>query len=279
MLADAVIWRYMDVAKYVSLLSRGLLFSQPSQLGDPWEGCWSVGDVIQFRDANWGKDVQAVSAEWRRRFQAKQESLDGFGISCWHRSESESAALWAIYMPRGLGVAIQCTVNGVLASLAPAGREIRCLDVEYVDYKEPLGDDPLVLLSRKRLEFWHEKEVRFAVALRQDERDAIGDWRLLLQDRSKRHLTLSPVGSSLVRTGVVPGRLVTDPTLNCRATPAGVYLQTDNKVLIQRVHLAPGASWALRHAVISAAEAFGLDPLVVGESNADLVPPDVLEFD
>jgi hypothetical protein len=277
--SDAVIWRYMDVAKYIALLSRGLFFSQPSQLGDPWEGCWSVGDVMQFRDAHWGKDVQAGSAKWRRRFQAKQESLDDFGISCWHRSETESAALWAIYMPRSLGIAIQCTVNGVLASLAPARREIRCLDVEYVDYKEPLGDDPLILLSRKRLEFLHEKEVRFAVALRQDEQDAISDWRLILQDRSKRHLTLSPVGSGLVRTDVVPPRLVTDPTLIRRATPAGVYLQTDNKLLIQKVHLAPRASWALRHAIISATEAFGLDRLVVGESNADLVPPDVLDFD
>ena len=266
----------MDVAKYVALLARGLFFALPSKLGDPWEGSWGVADVRSFRENHAGADPSTIKSEWTVCYNDKTASLEGYGVSCWHRSEYESAALWSLYMPRGFGVAVRSTVEHVLASLGASGRKIEPRDVQYVDYdKERLGDDPRDLLVHKRLSFVHEKELRFLVALRNDECEAIADWRLILNDRSKRHFSAG-IFQSPVRPGPIPARVVTDPTLVRRATPHGVYLPVDLAVLIQQVYLAPQAPWAVRHAVQAATEAFGLTREVVRETEADMIPPDIL---
>lgn len=274
-----MIWRYMDVAKYVVLLARGLFFARPSELGDTWEGSWGVPDVRSFREDHADADLAAISAEWKRRYDAKAASLDGYGVSCWHRSEHESAALWSLYMPRGFGVAIRSTVEHVLASLKKSRRTVEPREVQYVDYDtERLGDDPRNLLSFKRRSFAHERELRFVLALRDDEREAIDDWELILADRSKRHFSAGRF-QRLVRPGPTPGRVVTDPTLVHRATPHGVYLSVELPVLVQHVCLAPQAPWSVRHAVLAATEAFGLPRTVVSEPEADMIPPDILEFE
>lgn len=180
-------------------------------------------------------------------------------------------------MPQGLGVAIRSTDDRIIQSLLRAGRDIRCLEVTYIDYAtERLPDDPSVLLARKRLAFEHEKEVRFLVELWQDEQDAIDDWQLWLQELRKRPISLSPVdaGGGLVQPGPTPARVVTDDTLIDRTTPAGVYLVTDVPTLLEEVCLAPSASVPVRHAVLAATERFGLDRHVISESETDLVPPD-----
>jgi hypothetical protein len=273
-----VIWRYMDVAKYVTLLARGLFFARPSKFGDAWEGAWGVPDVRSFRENHADADLVTISAQWKSRYNSKSASLDGYGVSCWHRSEHESAALWSLYMPRGFGVAIRSTVEHVLASLKNSGRTVEPREVQYVDYEnERLGDDPRDLLSYKRRSFAHESELRFVLALRDDEREAIDDWGMILTDRKKRHLSAGRF-QSLVRPGPTPARVVTDPTLVRRATPHGVYLSVELPVLLQKVYLAPEAPWSVRHAVLAATEAFALPRTVVSEPEADMIPPDILEF-
>lgn len=274
-----MIWRYMDVAKYVALLERGLFFARPSKLGDVWEGSWGVPDVRDFRENHADADLATIRAEWKRRNDAKTASLDGYGVSCWHRSEHESAALWSLYMPRGFGVAIRSTVEHALDSLKKSGRAVEAREVQYVDYdKERLGDDPRDLLSYKRPSFAHERELRFILALRRDEREAIDDWELILTDRTKRHFSAGRF-QRLVRPGPTPARVVTDPTLVRRATPHGVYLPVELPVLLQNVYLAPQAPWSVRHAVLAATEAFGLPRTVVSEPEGDMIPPDILEFE
>lgn len=274
-----MIWRYMDVAKYVVLLERGLFFTRPSNLGDVWEGSWAVPDVRDFRENHADADLATVSAEWKRRYHVKTISLDGYGVSCWHRAEHESAALWSGYMPRGFGVAIRSTVERVLDSAKKSGRTVEPREVQYVDYdSERLGDDPRDLLSYKRRSFAHEKEIRFLLAFREDEREAIDDWGLILSDLSKRRFSAGR-SQRLVRPGPVPARVVNDPTLVHRATPHGMYLPVELPVLVEKVYLAPQAPWSVRHAVLAATKAFGLSRSVVSEPEADMIPPDILEFD
>ena len=269
----------MDVAKYVALLARGLFFARPSKLGDVWEGSWGVPDVRSFREKHADADLATISAEWKRRYNAKTAALDGYGVSCWHRSEHESAALWSLYMPRGFGVAIRSTVERVLNSLKTSGRAVEPREVQYVSYDEQrLGDDPRDLLSYKRLSFSHERELRFLLALRADEREAVDDWGLINADLKKRRFSAGKF-QRLVRPGLSPVRVVTDPSLDRRATPHGVYLHVELPVLVQNVYLAPQASWSVRHAVLAATEAFGLPRTVVSDPEADMIPPDDLEFE
>lgn len=167
---DAVIWRYMDVAKYVTLLERGLFFARPSRLGDHWEGAWGTPDARAFRDARGKADPAAINVEWTNRHDQKTASLDGYGVSCWHIAVHESAALWSLYFPRGFGVAVRSTVRELLASLEASGRIVEPREVRYIDYSEvAVGDDPRDLLSHKRQSFAPEKELRFLLSLRADE--------------------------------------------------------------------------------------------------------------
>jgi hypothetical protein len=50
-------------------------------------------------------------------------------------------------------------------------------------------------------------------------------------------------------------------------------------MLLQSVYLAPQAPWTVRYAVLAATEAFGLPRTIVREPEADMVPPDILEFE
>ena len=51
--SETAIWHYLDLAKYVGLLSRGLFFALPSALrnSDPWEGSRGELDFTESLDA------------------------------------------------------------------------------------------------------------------------------------------------------------------------------------------------------------------------------------
>jgi hypothetical protein len=182
-----VIWRYMDVASYVAILANGLFFSTPSALGDDWEGAWGVGDVTSWRQQQASPPADQAQKRWQERLESKAKALSRFGVSCWHASETESAALWSHYSRLGLGVAIQSTPQRVTEALGARAKDLRTLRVRYIDYTvASLGDDPHDLLSHKRIEFAHEREVRFVLDLSRAERDAMEAFRRLEQWRQSR---------------------------------------------------------------------------------------------
>ena len=95
--SNTAIWRYQDLAKYVGLLSRGLFFALPSALrkADPWEGSWGGIDFTESLEKTVHACPEGVTIfEQARR--ARQDKQDSYGVSCWHESETESAALWKL---------------------------------------------------------------------------------------------------------------------------------------------------------------------------------------
>lgn len=167
---ETSIWHYCDLAKYIGLLSRGLFFALPSALRrtDPWEGSWGEFDFMESLDATVHTSSDGVK-KWRSALRVRHDQQDAFGVSCWHESTTESAALWKLYAPLGLGVAVKSSPAKILAAL-----DKRLVEARQIDYRghqtRHLGDDPLVLLSTKRPEFQHEQEIRFFATLTQDEK-------------------------------------------------------------------------------------------------------------
>lgn len=271
---DSTIWRYMDLAKYLSLLSDGLFFSRADALGDDWEGTWSCQDISRFREENTHLSVDQLNNEWSRRYDAKRQSILRIGISCWHRSTYESAALWHMYMPGGLGVAVKSTPQRVVASLRDTDRGLITRDVVYVDYDTAaLGDDPMVLLSHKRREFVHEKELRFLLPFSGEEQRAITFWSDIEADHCTRHGTAGEI-KPLIR----PGGACPPQELLLLASSAGVSLKIDPVVLVEKVHLAPNARTYLRRAVRTVTELHGLPAKTVTEPTFDSVPCDMITF-
>lgn len=273
---DSPLWRYMDLARYVALLDRGLFFARASSFPDAWEGCLGGVDIRRFRADREALSRDEISAEWKSYCDQKRNGLASVGISCWHGADRESAALWELYIPQGLGVAVRSTVSRVKAALAGADREIAVIRLTYTDYGElETGLEPLRLLSFKRSEFAHEKEVRFLVEFRPDEIMGMDRYSAALIQRRTRVVT-----AGLPRPAVISGGAFTseDPTIERRLAPAGFHLQTDTAVLIDKVILAPSVSFPTRRAVIAVTEAFGLGRELIIESSVDMAPVDQLEF-
>lgn len=139
------VWRYMDVAKFVSLLTtRSLYFACPStQFQDPFEGRLPrshiealsktlqslLGDpLIALRKEFAGRGIPLEPFDRARSTLADQlrnasaKATLKFGVSCWHESEYESDAMWKLYSASGRGIAIQSTVGQLMAP-RKAGRE------------------------------------------------------------------------------------------------------------------------------------------------------------
>lgn len=145
---DTVLWRYMDLAKYLSLIHHSALyFSRKSGLQhlDPWEGY--LGPSPEVDGNQW--------AAWQRRPY----------LSSWHVAANESAAMWEVYRGRGFGVAIRTVWDSLASSFTDKEEHVWGELVRYVDYESEVPDfqnvyNPL-FMKRKAFEF--EKEARLLV--------------------------------------------------------------------------------------------------------------------
>jgi hypothetical protein len=122
----------MDLAKFVSLLSsQSLYFACPNEFHDPYEGLYPKSQVAAFSSmaqaqidqAKLTRDkiieqrpgvnverlndtVQILADSLRRGF---NEVRLKFGITCWHKNQVESEAMWKLYSAAGQGIAVEST--------------------------------------------------------------------------------------------------------------------------------------------------------------------------
>ena len=191
---SALLWRYMDFAKFVALLKESALyFSRADLLGDRYEGAkgllankskWDEYYLKFFRDALQnpppGANFGLSTEELERRAQKFIVDLEALGkdglhttfVSCWHESQVESEALWRLYCPpSSAGVAIRTTYSALTLSLGD-NPDIKIGRVRYIDFRKTFAG-PNDAIFRKRQSLSHEREVR-AVVHRFDARDKVG---------------------------------------------------------------------------------------------------------
>lgn len=156
----AILWRYMDFTKFVSLLDRrALFFVRADKLGDPFEGAYTklnmnpeVLDIL----------MPGVDERSRRGlFQHLQRMRAATLISCWHEGVSESDAMWRVFVEGNNGVALRTT----FASLSQSFRceeDVLIGRVAYKDYDTDVISlqNALFPFFHKRKAFSHEYEVR-----------------------------------------------------------------------------------------------------------------------
>jgi hypothetical protein len=144
---DETVWRYMDLARFISLLdSKSLFFTQASKMADKWEGAYGEGPFAVGTFQRYVQDTGVRHAMF---------------LNCWHLSEYESAAMWDIYQREGRGVAIRSTWGELKASLRTR-EPIAGGKVTYVDYVglTVSGTNVFDPFRYKRKSFEHEREVR-----------------------------------------------------------------------------------------------------------------------
>src|ERR1700678_1577796 len=96
---DIPIWRYMNLAKFMSVLQdEALHFARADQMTDEFEGSISKPTFSIRRASLTGIpdiDPESLSAQLghsRKRFQ------QFVYLNCWHMNEIESAAMWDLYL-------------------------------------------------------------------------------------------------------------------------------------------------------------------------------------
>jgi hypothetical protein len=227
----ARIWRYMDLAKLLSLLEKSaLFFVRVDKLAsvDPFEGYYTTvniqADSVRFEDMpqEWRdgtniKDAETfkfvIDSNRRTREFVKMEREVTF-VSSWYCQEHESAAMWNLYIKSQEGIAIESTYERLVNSFTQyVDFDIHVGMMKYIDYERefiPIGN----LLSPfmyKRKSFEHEHELRALIWTPQHGKNVLGD-----------------------------------PSKNKFRDTAGIYVPVELKTLIGRVYLAPtAATWTL----------------------------------
>jgi hypothetical protein len=231
----APIWRYMDFAKFVSLLHRqALFFPTAASLGDPYEGSYPAANV-RLRPSWYGE--HAANAMETQVRPEKLRRLHTTLISCWHMNEVESAAMWHLYAKEGYGIAIRSSYTRLRQAISTA-QPFYIGVVKYLAYESdpmPEGNlfDPFL---HKRTSFAHERELRV-----------------------------------ITERYVAPGTTTTWRLSEGPPPYFGDYIPTDLGALVESVYLAPSSPHWFVDAVSAAADRFGLTA-AVRRSDLDAPP-------
>jgi hypothetical protein len=151
---NAVVWRYMNLEKLLSILiDRALFFASASTLrkDDKYEGQPTQSEIDALR-----VDLD-TARELERTFHVRV--ADALFFNCWHMNDDESDAMWKIYVNGIGGVAIRSTVLRLKKSLDASPHDISIGRISYNDDVDHF-EHPLRRFMRKKPAFKHEQEVR-----------------------------------------------------------------------------------------------------------------------
>jgi hypothetical protein len=160
---DAPIWRFTDLAKFLSLLvRRDLYFHRADLQEDPFEGAiWKL----------YGQDGNRTP---HLPDKARRLLDDGVFVNSWHCNEYESMAMWKIYGAESSGIALRSTYNRLVRCFEDTEEPIHVGVVRYEDFDEGAGaqDDDWLPFMRKRKAYEYEQELRAVTTCREE--DATG---------------------------------------------------------------------------------------------------------
>jgi hypothetical protein len=164
------LWRYFKTERFLELLqSRHLYFASARQFPDPFEGAVAVLPA--------GFPIDPLYAEIEPDERAFEELRRLTKVSCWHRANYESDAMWQLYAGERKGVAIRTTPSRICAAAKPfrlkpeyGHEELWAGNVNYVDLlKERLRINMLERFWYKHMAFSWENEFRLAISARMAE--------------------------------------------------------------------------------------------------------------
>lgn len=226
--AEASVWRYMDLARYLSMLdSEALHMARADQMEDTWEGAVGAAN-LEARPA-WYGDGYASMASMMAGMRSTMRQM--IHLNCWHMSEVESAAMWSIYQREGRGVAVRTTWGRLTASIEDE-RTVYGAAVRYVDYATTVIPEGIVFdaFLHKRESFAHEREARLVM--------------------------LS--GKSVPNPNRDPGANEQDQMIQVPEEPV-IPIKVNLSTLVERVYVAPRAPTWVADVVHASTAKFGYD--------------------
>jgi hypothetical protein len=152
---DTIVWKYLDLSKFLDLLlSKKLFMSRSDKFEDQYEGTFSEPTYEEIRK------IAENNPKFLDYYKSHREKIV---ISSWHINEYESFAMWQIFTKNNEGLAIQSTVKRLQEALKPERKTEQFIgEVNYIDYKKEYipFDDTFFPFLFKRKSFQYEREVR-----------------------------------------------------------------------------------------------------------------------
>jgi hypothetical protein len=152
---DTIVWKYLDLSKFVDLLLyRKLFMSRSDKFEDQYEGTFSEPTFEEIRK------LSIDNPDFLDYYKTHRKNVV---ISSWHINEYESFAMWQIFTQKSEGLAIQSTVGRLQKALeTDLTFEQYIGEVNYIDYKKeyiPFENSFFPFLF-KRKSFQYEREIR-----------------------------------------------------------------------------------------------------------------------
>jgi hypothetical protein len=173
---NALVWRYMDLAKFISLLDkRALYFSRLSSLRklEPLEGEIPTGNAAVSYEEEGKKlfdldkadlDRMGISENFFQRFQ--HSTLQNALINCWHKSDVENYAMWKIFGEGSHSIAISTNIQSLIGSFGRySDFDLYVGEVKYIDHSVDIidGSNLFELAINKSTFYKYENEVRLLI--------------------------------------------------------------------------------------------------------------------
>lgn len=155
------LWRYMNFAKYLSMLiNKGLWFTRLPTLEDEFE-CSSPKSHLDILKNNLKGKIgeKQIQEILEGNIEVARIYREWIFINCWHMNPEESYDMWKIYSNNNESISIQTTYRQ-LSDLLP--KDISLSMVRYIDYEEailPFGY-PVQFAIYKREAYKYENEIR-----------------------------------------------------------------------------------------------------------------------
>lgn len=246
------IWRYMDFAQLVHLLENETLFFPRADLfDDEYEG------TIPTKHRNIRKEK--APKDWARELLPRFRKIckKYTFLSCWHINNSESAAMWDLYLDADHGVCIQSTYDRFVESLNSHDRDdIHISKINYIDFEEDTfygwSEDNLLGSSlspflHKRENFDYEQEVRAIIHS--------PSWR-------------DQKGESLITA-----ETLRETSLDDESLPGyGKSVDVDVDKLIESIHISPEAGDWVGQLLSNISEYFSFDSSKIDDSQMSKKP-------
>ncbi len=152
---DTIVWKYLDLSKFVDLLLYKKLFlSRSDKFEDQYEGTFSEPTFEEIRK------LSINNPDFLDYYKTHRKNVV---ISSWHINEYESFAMWQIFTQKSEGLAIQSTLKRIQDALVyDKNFEQHIGEVNYIDYKKeyiPFNNTFFPFLF-KRKSFQYEREIR-----------------------------------------------------------------------------------------------------------------------
>ena len=152
---DTIVWKYLDLSKFLDLLiSKKLFMSRSDKFEDQYEGTFSEPTFEEI------KKIAVNNPDFLHFYKSHRQKV---AISSWHINEYESYAMWQIFTQNSEGLAIQSTVKRLKNAFDSETQHKQYIgEVNYIDYKKEYipFDDMFFPFLFKRKSFQYEREVR-----------------------------------------------------------------------------------------------------------------------